>query len=51
MVPAPLPSPPIGGARREDWAQAVVRGTEEVDEPSYVTGSELQADQAPDAVS
>ena len=48
IVPALLPSPPIGGAARDDWAQPVVKGNEEVDdEPLYVTGSVLQADQAP----
>jgi hypothetical protein len=48
IVPALLPSPPIGGAASDDWAQPVVRRNEEVDdEPLYVTGSVLQADQAP----
>jgi hypothetical protein len=52
MVPATLPSPPIGGASTEDAAQPVVRGPEGVVvEGRYVTGSELQADQAPDEVS
>jgi hypothetical protein len=50
-MPALLPSPPIGGAARDDWAQPVVKGNEEVDDvPLYVTGSVLQADQAPSVV-
>jgi hypothetical protein len=46
-----VPGQPIAGKSKEYWAEAVVRGTEEVDERPYVTASELQVDQAPGAVS
>jgi hypothetical protein len=47
IVPAWLPSPPIGGAAMEEWAQPVVKGKAVVEEPAYVTpvGSLPQFDQ------
>jgi hypothetical protein len=42
IVPPHLPSPPIGGARGEDWAKAVVKGKEVVHEPEYVTPVESE---------
>ena len=48
IVPALLPSPPIGGAASgmigPIWS---LRGMKKVDVPLYVTGYALQADQAP----